>query len=47
MIAKVEWSTLLKAAEQVRGRFNPCMFLEQQACDLSVSNIANQTSASS
>ena len=46
MIAKVEWSALLKAAEQVRGRFNPCMFLEQPASDFSVSNIDNQTSSS-
>ena len=46
MIAKVEWSALLKAAEQVRGRFNPCLFLEQPASDFSVRNIDNKTSSS-
>lgn len=46
MIAKVEWSALLKAAEQVRGRFNLRMFLAWPAFDFSVSNIANQTSSS-
>ena len=46
MIAKVEWSALLKAAEQVRGRFSLCMFLEWPASDFSVSNVANQTLSS-